>query len=140
MAHRTVRRREGQKGPTFFADVSQVWRKRVLTVDPVGVDPRMAPATRPPDLTAIRHVLATLATFAVRIRTLSASRTCAPALPRARSRPAAAKVSRAGSLAAANAGEVAGVGRLVRRHGERRALSPARGTPSGLRPSRRRAS
>jgi hypothetical protein len=62
---RTVRRREGHKGPTFFADVSQSWRKRVLTVDPVGVDPRMAAARRPPDIAAIRDILATLATFAV---------------------------------------------------------------------------
>jgi hypothetical protein len=64
-AHGTVRRREGRKGPTFFADVSQPWRKRILTVDPVGVDPRMAPPSRPPDVAAIRSVLATLATFPV---------------------------------------------------------------------------
>jgi hypothetical protein len=64
VAHRTVRRREGRKGPTFFADVSQPWRKRVLTVDPSGVDPRMG-VTRPQDVAAIRGVLATLATFPV---------------------------------------------------------------------------
>jgi len=62
---RTVRRREGRKGPTFFADVSQPWRKRVLTVDPIGVDPRPAAAKRPADVAAIRAVLATLATFVV---------------------------------------------------------------------------
>jgi hypothetical protein len=65
VGHRTVRRHEGRKYPTFFADVSQSWRKRVLTVDPVGVDPRMAAATHPPDVAAIRNVLATVATFAV---------------------------------------------------------------------------
>jgi hypothetical protein len=62
---RMIHRREGHKGPTFFADVSQSWRKRVLTADPVGVDPRMAAPTRPPDVAGIRDVLATLATFAV---------------------------------------------------------------------------
>ena len=46
VGHRTVRRREGRKGPTFFADVSQPWRQRVLTVDPVGVDPRLSTARR----------------------------------------------------------------------------------------------
>jgi hypothetical protein len=65
VGRRTVRRHEGRKGPTFFADVSQSWRKRVLTVDPVGVDPRLAAATRPFDVAAIRDILATLATFAV---------------------------------------------------------------------------
>jgi hypothetical protein len=60
---RTVRRREGIKGPTFFADVSQSWRKRVLTVDPAGVDPRMGPSTKRADLDTLRRILATLATF-----------------------------------------------------------------------------
>jgi hypothetical protein len=59
-------RREGTKGPTFFADVSQPWRTRVLMVDPAGVDPRLAradePATAP---TVVRRILATLRTFAV---------------------------------------------------------------------------
>lgn len=62
---RTIHRREGRKGPTFFADVSQSWRKRILTADPVGIDPRMTAPTRPPDVAGIRDVLATLATFAV---------------------------------------------------------------------------
>jgi hypothetical protein len=65
VGRRTVRRREGRKGPTFFADVSQSWRKRILTVDPIGVDPRMAAAARPSDVATIRGILATLATFAV---------------------------------------------------------------------------
>lgn len=65
VGRRTVRRREGRKYPTFFADVSQSWRKRILTVDPVGIDPRMEAAKHPPDVAGIRSVLATLATFAV---------------------------------------------------------------------------
>jgi hypothetical protein len=39
--HRRVREDLGKKGPTFFADVSQPWRTRVLVLDPVGVDPRV---------------------------------------------------------------------------------------------------
>jgi hypothetical protein len=63
---RAVRTREGAKGPTFFADVSQTWTPRVLMIDPAGVDPRLShPA--PPRLAAaeLRTMLATLATFAV---------------------------------------------------------------------------
>jgi hypothetical protein len=59
---RAVTHEEGRKGPTFFADISQPWRTRVLTVDPVGVDPRVP--TPPADVAAIREVLATLRTFA----------------------------------------------------------------------------
>jgi hypothetical protein len=62
---RRVGRHEGHKGPTFFADVSQPWRRRVLTVDPSGVDPRMAPTGGPPDVKIVRDVLATLTTFAL---------------------------------------------------------------------------
>ena len=58
VGRRTVHRREGRKDPTFFADVSQAWRKRVLLVDPVG-------GAHPPELTSIRSVLETLATFPV---------------------------------------------------------------------------
>jgi hypothetical protein len=65
VGRRTVHRREGLKDPTFFADVSQAWRKRVLLVDPVGVDPRMTVGAHPPELASIRSVLATLATFPV---------------------------------------------------------------------------
>jgi hypothetical protein len=65
VGHRAVHRREGRKEPTFFADVSQPWRKRVLLVDPVGVDPRMAAGAHAPAVASIRRVLETLATFAV---------------------------------------------------------------------------
>ena len=65
VGRRTIHRREGRKDPTFFADVSQAWRKRVLLVDPVGVDPRMTAGAHPPDVAPIRSVLATLSTFTV---------------------------------------------------------------------------
>ena len=65
VGRRSVHRRDGHKGPTFFADVSQSWRKRVLTVDPRGVDTRMAPVKRPADLGTLRRILATVATFPV---------------------------------------------------------------------------
>jgi hypothetical protein len=65
VGRRTVRRQEGRKGPTFFSDVSQRWRQRVLMVDPIGVDPRLAVRGRPPDIGSIRSVLATLTTFAL---------------------------------------------------------------------------
>jgi hypothetical protein len=62
---RIVRTREGRKGPTFFADISQPWRRRVLTIDPSGLDPRMGSAATRADPTTLRAVLATLRTFAV---------------------------------------------------------------------------
>ena len=65
VGRRTIHRREGRKDPTFFADVSQAWRKRVLLVDPVGVDPRMTAGAHPPDVVPIRSVLETLSTFTV---------------------------------------------------------------------------
>jgi hypothetical protein len=60
-----IRDRQGHKGPTFFADVSQPWRRRVLTVDPVGVDPRMSLRAKADDVVAVRRILATLTTFPV---------------------------------------------------------------------------
>ena len=56
---RTVDHLEGMKGPIFFADVSQPWRTRVLTVDPIGVDPRTAKQGEA-DVALVREVLATL--------------------------------------------------------------------------------
>jgi hypothetical protein len=60
-----VRERLGRKGPTFFADVSQPWRSRVLMIDPEGVDPRMGTAPQPADVELVRQVLGTLRTFPV---------------------------------------------------------------------------
>jgi hypothetical protein len=51
---------EGTKGPTFFVDVSPSWKTVVLLVDPVGVDPRLRPAQRRPDLDTLRRILATV--------------------------------------------------------------------------------
>jgi hypothetical protein len=62
---RRIRDRQGRKGPTFFADISQPWRRRVLTVDPVGVDPRMSLAASPADIDAVRRIVATLRTVPV---------------------------------------------------------------------------
>jgi hypothetical protein len=59
-------RREGTKGPTFFADVSQPWRTRVLMLDPAGVDPRLGRPGEPATAPAVaRRILATLRTFSV---------------------------------------------------------------------------
>ncbi len=54
---------EGKKGPTYFADISPSWKKRVLLVDPVANDPRMPPAKEEVDLTVVREILGTLKTF-----------------------------------------------------------------------------
>jgi hypothetical protein len=63
---RVERTREGRKGPTFFADVSQTWKPRVLMVDPAGVDPRLShPAPPRLDAAVVRTMLDTLATFAL---------------------------------------------------------------------------
>lgn len=60
---RVVRERLGKKGPTFFADVSQQWRSRVLMVDPAGADPRMGPTRPTGDAALVRQILETLTTF-----------------------------------------------------------------------------
>ena len=54
---------EGKKGPTFFVDISPSWMKRVLSADPVGVDPRMQPTKEKADLAVVRKILGTLKTF-----------------------------------------------------------------------------
>ncbi len=54
---------EGTKGPTYFADISPQWKKRVLLADPVGVDPRMQPTKVEIDLMLVREILGTLNTF-----------------------------------------------------------------------------
>jgi hypothetical protein len=65
VGRRTVRHREGHKGPTFFADISQPWRRRVLTIDPVGVDPRLTVPPPIPDVAAIRSIVATVGKFSL---------------------------------------------------------------------------
>jgi hypothetical protein len=54
---------EGKKGPTYFADISPSWKKRVLLADPVGTDPRMQPTKAEVNLAAVREILGTLKTF-----------------------------------------------------------------------------
>ena len=56
---------EGTKGPTYFVDISSPWRKRILMVDPVGVDPRMEERKEKLDLTVLRKILGTLQTFPI---------------------------------------------------------------------------
>jgi len=51
---------EGKKGPTYFADVSPSWKKRILSADPAGVDPRMQPAKQRLDPVAVRDILRTV--------------------------------------------------------------------------------
>jgi hypothetical protein len=60
---RTVRERVGTKGPTFFADVSQPWRTRVLSLDPGGNDPRFSAVRPAVDEKLVREIVATVATF-----------------------------------------------------------------------------
>jgi len=63
-ARKPVRTSDGKKGPTFFADVSQPWRTRVLMIDPGGVDPRTArPGERTVAPEIVRAILATLRTI-----------------------------------------------------------------------------
>jgi hypothetical protein len=54
---------EGKKGPTYFADISVPWRKRILSADPVGIDPRLRPPREPPRPALVLEVLETLETF-----------------------------------------------------------------------------
>ncbi len=56
---------EGTKGPTYFADISPQWKKRVLLADPVGVDPRMQPTKVEVNLALVREILGTLKTFPI---------------------------------------------------------------------------
>ncbi len=56
---------EGTKGPTYFADISTSWRKRILSADPVGIDPRTSPSRQKPDPAMVRKILDTLETFPI---------------------------------------------------------------------------
>jgi hypothetical protein len=60
----TIHRAEGHKGPTFVADISPAWRTRVLTIDPVGVDPRLPARTRA-DPALVRRIAETVATYSI---------------------------------------------------------------------------
>jgi hypothetical protein len=56
---------EGKKGPTYFVDISPSWKRRILSADPVGVDPRMEPTKQKIDLAIVRKILGTLETFPI---------------------------------------------------------------------------
>jgi hypothetical protein len=56
---------DGTKGPTYFADISQSWRKRILSADPVGIDPRTPPPKQKSDPAIARKILDTLETFPI---------------------------------------------------------------------------
>jgi hypothetical protein len=56
---------EGTKGPTYFADISPSWMKRILSADPVGIDPRKAPTKQKPNPAIVRKILDTLETFPI---------------------------------------------------------------------------
>ena len=56
---------DGKKWPTFFIDISQPWRKRILTADPSGNDPRIAKDRIDVDLNILRTILANITTFPV---------------------------------------------------------------------------
>jgi len=62
---RPVKTREGKKRPTYFADISPSWAKRVLSADPAGVDPRMQPAKQKLPSALARRILGTLRTFPI---------------------------------------------------------------------------
>lgn len=56
---------EGMKGPTYFVDISQSWRKRVLIADPPGVDPRRNTEKGKTVPAVLRNILKTLQIFPV---------------------------------------------------------------------------
>jgi hypothetical protein len=56
---------EGTKGPTYFVDISQPWRKRILTVDPIGNDPRIFQDNERADMAIVRTILANIKTFSI---------------------------------------------------------------------------
>jgi len=57
---------EGKKGPTYFADISQSWRKRILLADPVASRSLSQAATETPlDTNILSKILDTLRTFAI---------------------------------------------------------------------------
>jgi hypothetical protein len=56
---------EGKKGPTYFVDISQPWRKRIVSADPIGVDPRMEKPTAKIDQAMLREILGTLRAFPI---------------------------------------------------------------------------
>jgi len=60
-----VVRMEGEKGPTFFVDISLPWRQQILMADPAGVDPRSGQAKQKIDPALVRKILASVKTFPI---------------------------------------------------------------------------
>jgi len=57
---------EGKKGPTYFADISQPWRKRILLADPVDSRQQSQAATKDLlDPAILRQILDTLNQFPI---------------------------------------------------------------------------
>ncbi len=57
---------EGKKGPTYFADISQSWRKRILLADPVNSRRLLQSVTKDTlDPAVLRKILDSLKTFAI---------------------------------------------------------------------------
>jgi hypothetical protein len=56
---------EGKKGPTYLVDISPSLNKRILLVDPVGVDPRMSSSRDQFNPAVPRKILATMETFPI---------------------------------------------------------------------------
>ncbi len=57
---------EGKKGPTYFADISQSWRKRILLVDPITSMKLSRPTPKVQiDPTVLAKIFDTLKTFPV---------------------------------------------------------------------------
>jgi hypothetical protein len=57
---------DGKKWPTFFVDISQPWRKLILTADPAGNDPRISSRDKArTDMEIVRTILANVNTFSI---------------------------------------------------------------------------
>lgn len=55
----------GKKGPTYFVDTSPLWKKQILSADPIGADPRMGPIRDKFDPAVLLKILGTLKTFSI---------------------------------------------------------------------------
>jgi hypothetical protein len=62
---RLIRERLGKKAPTFFADVSEPWRTRVLMLDPAGADPRMGAQRTAVDAASVGSILESIVVVAL---------------------------------------------------------------------------
>jgi hypothetical protein len=56
---------EGKKGPTYFVDISQSWRRRILIADPAGSNPLKSETENKADPAILKKILESLKTFRV---------------------------------------------------------------------------